>query len=65
MIRTVAANCAPPPPWPDTWPCDYCAQPVTGASSVQDLGDGTIYLLQGAYHAWHDDCRDCLGGPRP
>jgi hypothetical protein len=64
VIRTDPAACTPPL-WPATWPCDYCGQPVTPARNVSDLGDGTIYRLQGAYYAWHDDCRTCLGGPRP
>ena len=65
MIRTDPTACTPPPPWPDTWPCDYCGQPVTPARDTHDLGDGTIYLLCGTPGAWHDDCRTCLGGPRP
>lgn len=63
MIRTDPAACTAPPPRPDTWPCDYCGAPVTPARTVRDIGDGTIYTLHGAWGAWHDACRDKLGGP--
>ena len=61
MIRTNPETCAPPP-WPDVWPCDYCGALVTPARGGRDRGDGSIYTLHGAWGAWHDACRDCLGG---
>jgi hypothetical protein len=64
VIHTRPQTCTPPL-WPATWPCDYCGQPVTPARNITDLGDGTIYTLHGVLGAWHDDCRTCLGGPRP
>jgi hypothetical protein len=63
VIRTVAADCTPPPTWPDSWPCDYCGQPVIRPTAPPYRGDGSIYIRHGLLGAWHEDCRDCLGGP--
>jgi hypothetical protein len=60
VIRTDPAACTAPT-WPGTWPCDYCGAPVTPARGGRHTGDGTIYRLLGAWGAWHDACRDCLG----